>query len=174
MKRIFICFFCIGVLLFTNCKSKKKLTEIKKNPKTTENTNGASILEKYSKAIGKPVFNNKLYTFIDKMYGTPHKSKSPAGYDCSGFASLLYREIYGMIISGSSASMYKQCKVIGVNLLEEGDFVFFKINQNNISHVGIYLDNNKFVHASTSSGVMISSLEENYWKKYFFQGGRLK
>ena len=52
--------------------------------------------------------------------------------------------------------------------------VFFKIENDNINHIGIYLQNNKFVHASTKKGIMIDDLDEAYYKKYFFKAGRLK
>ena len=58
--------------------------------------------------------------------------------------------------------------------IKQGDLLFFKTNGNSISHVGVYLKNNKFVHASTSKGVMINDLEETYYKKYFYSAGRLK
>ena len=55
----------------------------------------------------------------------------------------------------------------------EGDLVFFRVNSKQVSHVGIYLMNNYFVHASTSKGVMISNLNEEYWQKYFEGIGRI-
>ncbi len=58
--------------------------------------------------------------------------------------------------------------------MREGDLVFFKTNGSSVSHVGVYLINDKFVHASTSSGVMISDLNETYWKKYYVGGGRVE
>ena len=57
--------------------------------------------------------------------------------------------------------------------LKEGDLVFFKINSKSISHVGVYLGDDKFAHASSSKGVMISNLNEAYWKRYYYKGGRL-
>jgi lipoprotein Spr len=58
--------------------------------------------------------------------------------------------------------------------LQEGDLIFFKINNRNVSHVGIYISNNKFVHASTSRGVMINDLDENYYSRNFAFGGRVR
>jgi lipoprotein Spr len=57
--------------------------------------------------------------------------------------------------------------------LKEGDLVFFKINSRSITHVGIYLGNNRFAHASSSRGVVLSNLDEPYYKRYFYKGGRL-
>ena len=58
--------------------------------------------------------------------------------------------------------------------MQEGDLVFFQTTGRTISHVGVYLANNKFTHASTSGGVMISDLNEDYWKKRFRAAGRVK
>ena len=57
--------------------------------------------------------------------------------------------------------------------LKEGDLVFFNTGRG-ISHVGMYMANNKFVHASTSMGVVISSLDEPYWKRRYVKSGRLE
>ncbi len=58
--------------------------------------------------------------------------------------------------------------------LKEGDLVFFNISRKKNSHVGIYLKNNRFVHASSSKGVVISSLDNPYYKKAYNKGGKLK
>jgi lipoprotein Spr len=52
--------------------------------------------------------------------------------------------------------------------------VFFKIRSRNITHVGVYLGDDKFAHASSSKGVMVSNLNEPYWSRYFYDGGRPK
>jgi lipoprotein Spr len=54
-----------------------------------------------------------------------------------------------------------------------GDLVFFKIKKNRISHVGVYLGNNKFAHSAVKGGVRIDSLDTPYYKKTFYKGGRL-
>ena len=69
--------------------------------------------------------------------------------------------------------MFEKTRHIKKNKLKPGDLVFFKTRGRNVSHVGIYLGNNKFAHASTSNGVVISDLEENYYAKRFAKGGRI-
>jgi murein DD-endopeptidase / murein LD-carboxypeptidase len=93
---------------------------------------------------------------------------------CSGLTCKLYESVYAKKISRASRDIYASSKEIDLADLKEGDFVFFKIESKNISHVGVYLLNNKFVHASTKKGVMINDLNEPYYKKYFYKGGRLK
>jgi lipoprotein Spr len=57
--------------------------------------------------------------------------------------------------------------------LKEGDLVFFRINTSRISHVGVYLKNNFFVHSASSKGVSIANLTQTYWARYFAGGGRI-
>ncbi|MFN9802446.1 MAG: C40 family peptidase, partial [Bacteroidota bacterium] len=76
----------------------------------------------------------------------------------------------------TSREQYEVSELIDREELKEGDLVFFHTRgrRNAITHVGVYLQNNTFVHASTSNGVSISDLDETYWKPRFRGGGRLK
>jgi len=137
-----------------------------------------SIEKKYARLLEvskEDIANKKLFLFIDEWYGTPYKygGKTKKGTDCSGFTGAAFKEVYGKELAGSSLSMYNQCRRIPKEELREGDLVFFKIGSKEVSHVGIYLQNNKFVHATTKAGVMIDDLDEDYYKKYFFNGGRI-
>ena len=122
------------------------------------------------------ITNIALYKFIDNWYGAPYKSagKSKAGVDCSGFVSILCAQVFNKTVGGPSTAIFKSCNAIAEKNLQEGDLVFFKINSDKISHVGVYLKNRRFVHASTHKGVMINSLDETYYSKYFFKAGRIK
>ena len=64
--------------------------------------------------------------------------------------------------------------MIKISDLKEGDLVFFNTNGKSISHVGVYLKNHKFVHASTKKGVMISDMNEPYFKQTYVSSGRVK
>ncbi|MBI4946712.1 MAG: C40 family peptidase [Bacteroidetes bacterium] len=138
-----------------------------------------NIEDKYSHLLGvnkENISDRKLYAFIDDWYGTPYQygGKTKKGIDCSGFTILLYKEVFGKELCGTSSSLYNQCKKISKEELKEGDLVFFKIESKDISHIGIYLQNNKFVHASTKAGIIVNDLNEVYYKKYFAGGGRMK
>lgn len=138
-----------------------------------------SIEKKYAALLQvdeNDIDNVSLYRFIDEWYGTPYKygGKSKSGVDCSGFTSILLKEIYDKELSGSSASLYDQCRRTAGRNLQEGDLVFFKIDSKQISHVGVYLQNNRFVHATTRAGVMINSLDEDYYRNAYWGGGTVK
>ncbi len=137
------------------------------------------IRKKYADMLGikaKEINSNSLYEFIEAWYGTNYHlgGCSRDGIDCSGFAQKLYGEVYGVDLLRTAMEQFKRCKRIKHSRdAEEGDLVFFHIHSRRITHVGIYLANNYFVHASTSGGVMISNLNEDYWHKYFAGAGRL-
>jgi hypothetical protein len=149
------------------CGKKKAVVSVKSNDK---------IVEKYAEKLQVPKSNVKniaLYEFIDKWYGTKYKygGLSTSGVDCSGFCNILYKEVYKKQLPRSTKDIAKQLKKVNKVKLAEGNLVFFNIEGKKNTHVGVYLMNNKFVHASTSKGVIISSLENPYYKKTYNKGG---
>jgi lipoprotein Spr len=91
---------------------------------------------------------------------------------------MVYREVYGRRLAGSSANMLKyNCRQVRRSGLREGDLVFFRTDGGSRkipNHVGVYLKNDRFVHASTSRGVTVSSLSEPYYLRTWITGGRVK
>lgn len=178
-------------LFVTSCKAPKKSSQTKSSSSTKTSNSQASknsqkkesnkaIENKYAEILVVPdkvISNNlSLYLFVDEWNGVPYKygGKTKQGVDCSSLSTILYREVYNKSVIGSSADLFTFCNPIKKEDLKEGDFVFFKIGQSKISHMGVYLQNNKFVHATTKKGVMINDLDEAYYKKYFYKAGRLK
>jgi cell wall-associated NlpC family hydrolase len=109
----------------------------------------------------------------------PYKygGQSKNGVDCSGLVVEIYKNVYGIKLYRASYEIYeKNCSKINCEELEEGDLVFFNTHKKNnrINHVGLYLKNDKFVHSSTSKGVIISDMTEPYYKKCFVGAGRVK
>lgn len=119
--------------------------------------------------------NTKLYQFIYEWIGTPYRlgGKTKGGVDCSKFAYELYDKVFNTTLGHNSRNIYTQVNPIAKDNLMPGDLVFFKIRSRNITHVGVYIGDDKFAHASTSRGVMISDLNDAYWKRYYYNGGRM-
>ena len=142
-----------------------------------------SIFEDYLKGYYSQVFgvdigqilNIDLYNSVENWLGTPYRyaGKTLKGIDCSAFVNKIYETAYCYLLTGNSADLFKQVKLLSRDQLKEGDLVFFKINKKTISHVGVYLGGDKFAHASRSKGVIVSDLNHPYYKKYFVQGGRV-
>lgn len=118
--------------------------------------------------------NMKLFNFVHDWIGTPYRfgGSSKKGIDCSAFTKQLYSDVFNLTIRRSSRDIFSMVDPVSKDDLKEGDLVFFKIHSRRISHVGIYLGNNRFAHAS-SRGVAISSLDDAYYSRYFFKGGRM-
>jgi len=118
--------------------------------------------------------NTKLYQFVYEWLGTPYRlgGDSKKGIDCSKFSLAVYENVFNTTIGYNSRNQYANVKPIRKNDLQPGDLVFFKIRSRQITHVGIYLGDDKFAHAASSRGVMISNLNEPYWKRYYYNGGR--
>jgi cell wall-associated NlpC family hydrolase len=157
-------------------KSSKKTTPSLLNE--AESAFGA-LQFKYAILLDVPVEevnDEKLLSFIDSWYGTPYRygGFSKDGVDCSAFTQVMMSNIYQVPVPRISAEQFNQSKRISRKELKEGDLVFFKTSGRTISHVGIYLRNNKFVHASTSGGVMISDLGEDYYSRRFAGSGRVR
>lgn len=123
--------------------------------------------------------NHKLYIETSRWIGVPYRKggNSPKGIDCSGFTKAIYNKVYHITLErGSNDQLKKDCRKINKRHLQEGDLVFFhgRRSRKTASHVGIYLKDNKFVHASTSRGVMVSNLNEAYWQQHWLTGGRVR
>ena len=152
-------------------------TQAQTSKKSTEDPDNLAK-DYFSQIMGVAVSatsNVKLYQFVYDWLGTPYRlgGTSENGIDCSGFAYQLYDKVFNTVIGNNSRNIFSKVNPVSKDELQEGDLVFFKINSRAISHVGVYLGDNKFAHASSSRGVMISNLNAPYWKRYYYKGGRL-
>lgn len=120
--------------------------------------------------------NKALYAAIDGWFGTPYQygGCSKSGVDCSCFVGHIYSEVYGLTLHRVANDIQKDVTLIPRSQLKEGDVVFFTNSNGKVSHVGIYLKDDMFVHSSTSRGVSISTLSNTYWNAHFYKGGRHK
>lgn len=146
---------------------------------TTFNIEGASGLQfKYAIMLDASVerlTNTVLLQHIDRWWGTHYclGGSTENCIDCSAFTQVMMRDVYQADVPRTARAQYDNSTRITMEELEEGDLVFFKTTGSDISHVGIYLTNNKFVHAATSGGVMLSDLNDVYWRPRYRGAGRV-
>jgi len=177
MKKIIILTLLVSSMLTGKAQdSKTSLSNTTPKQETSDPDNLASQF--FSQVMGVAISatsNTKMYQFIYDWLGTPYRlgGDTKKGVDCSGFAYQLYDKTFNTIIGSNSRNIFSMVNPINKVELKEGDLVFFKIKSKSISHVGVYIGDNKFAHASSSKGVMISNLNEPYWQRYFYKGGRL-
>jgi lipoprotein Spr len=184
--RPYVKYATLASLIFylSACKHHQSVSTSSGNPKPKPEVLKAekpsnSIKKQYAVKLGvseSDIKNESLYRFINEWSGVPYKyaGKNKNGIDCSGLTTTLYLNLYKKTISSSTKALVGEVKKIKESDLKEGDLVFFITNEKSISHVGVYLQNNKFVHASTKKGVMISDLNEPYFKKTYACSGRVK
>src|SRR6202012_1425014 len=136
----------------------------------------ASIADKYAEMMGvdkSAIQNGRLYAFIDQWMGTPYKfgGLDKDGVDCSGLTVLLEQQVFGINIPRTTSQQINVIKRKYEEELVEGDLVFFDYDGKKFSHVGVYLQNGYYVHASSSKGVIIVKLHDPYTYKYFSRCG---
>ena len=120
--------------------------------------------------------NEELYEVVNEWLGVPYKygGTDRNGIDCSAFVGVVYRKVYGINLHRTSNDILRDVDLIGRSQLKEGDILFFTNSKGKVSHVGVYLKNDLFAHSSTSNGVSVSNLNDSYWQKHFYKGGRRK
>ena len=144
----------------------------------TDNIEKCSALQfKYAMMTNMEVenlTNIPLYSLIDDWWATRYHygGSDRTGIDCSAFTGKILSSIYGISAPRTSGDQYAMAEKISQQNLKEGDLVFFA-NRSSVSHVGLYLGNNYFVHSSVASGVTINSLTDDYYSRKFIGGGRI-
>ncbi len=135
--------------------------------------------ETYSKKLGiafDGTENKDLLMAVDEWLGTPYRwgGCSKDGVDCSCLVKSIYESVYGVILNRTSARIVNDDLTrVKKTELREGDILSFKMKDNRISHIGIYLKDNKFVHVSRKKGVKINDVRNTYYRKRFYAGGRV-
>lgn len=167
--RIIIILFFLPFLVTAQSKKTKSSSKSKPQKQSIEQFYASHKLAPDSAC--SPYLYYQVYDWAGTRYKYAGRTKK--GIDCSGFVSTMYKNTYCINLMGGSKDIWPTVKPIEKAELVEGDILFFKIKKGQISHVGVYLGNNKFAHASVHSGVIISDLDEDYYKKYFFKGGRI-
>lgn len=153
--------FLLLALTLASCKSRKYT--VKSETKAAKAADAMANLK-----------SKDLYKFITEWTGVKYKfgGLDKNGIDCSGFALLLEKNIFGHSlprVSKDQANVVKK-----KSNLEEGDLIFFAFGGNEVDHVGVYLNNNFFVHASTTRGVIVDDLTLPVYQNAIVKTGTLK
>ncbi|RFA34373.1 NlpC/P60 family protein [Alkalilimnicola ehrlichii] len=115
-----------------------------------------------------------LYDQHAQWQGTPYLlgGLSQNGIDCSGFVLTTFRQQFGIDLPRTTQVQASLGKPVRQNDLQAGDLVFFRTGKRT-QHVGIYVENRTFLHASTSQGVTLSQLDNPYWQSSFWRARRI-
>lgn len=117
--------------------------------------------------------SKQLYRFITDWTGVKYRfgGLDKNGIDCSGFAFLLEKEIYGINLPRISRDQANAVRSKDVSRLKEGDLLFFSFGGRDVDHVGVYLNNGFFVHASTTRGVIVDDLTLPAYQRVLVKSG---
>lgn len=123
--------------------------------------------------------NIPLYAEVSLWLGAPYRygGMTKRGTDCSGFTMQVYHKVYGIKLPRSTQGLAKaKYKNVAKRNLYAGDIILFATGKNKrtVTHAGIYLKEGKFIHASTSRGVMVNHVDDNYYKKAWVKAIRVK
>ena len=154
----------ILTLIFTSCgkpEGKPTVRELSGSSKTVSLKNNKSV-------------KKQLYSQHEEWKGVRYRENglSKKGVDCSGFVYLTFRDKLGRKVPRTTSQLSRLGNKISKKNLRAGDLVFFKTGIK-IRHVGIYIEKGKFLHASSSKGVIISRLDNVYWNKHFWHARRI-
>ncbi|RLZ12225.1 C40 family peptidase [Faecalibacter macacae] len=194
MKNIFFYFLAIAFsFIVVSCGSSNKVTSYKKTaanrvyskinsaskyPAKGKSSSSSSVYRSSSKTYSSKDTSNVLST-AKSFLGVPYKygGTTRSGFDCSGLVVVSFNKI-DYKLPRNSSQQAQEGREIKISDAREGDLVFFNTSGSSISHVGIIESIEKsgeikFIHSSTSKGVIISSMDENYWKTRFVKAIRL-
>ncbi|MBP7742145.1 MAG: C40 family peptidase [Aliarcobacter sp.] len=161
-----------------NTINKKDLrySQYKKSNKNLKTQNNSKTFDSYSNSnniTSKNTLNEELYDFYTQWEGVKYKlgGESKSGIDCSAFIKKAFEEKLNLEMPRTTTLQSQVGKEINKNELEVGDLVFFRTGRSR--HVGIYIEDGNFMHASTSNGVTISNLDNSYFNKNYWKAQRI-
>lgn len=172
--------FALALVSMIGCSSTDSVNDKTSNNKGAETTSLGKEIAFSNDMLKEGLKKNASVDtgMFDGVYhswkGTPYRlgGTTKKGIDCSAFVQVGYSSVYQMMLPRTTLQLVKKGRKVSRSSAKEGDLVFFRTGRNT-RHVGIYLGNSEFMHASQSKGVMISRLDNPYWKRHFWQIRRM-
>jgi cell wall-associated NlpC family hydrolase len=136
--------------------------------------NESHVTQQARRSANADAVEKRILDEYKQWRGTRHKMGGTGGkgIDCSGFVKAIYRDAFNIDLPRTTKEQVKRGKPISFKGLQPGDLVFFK-PPTYARHVGIFLSQSKFVHASKNKGVTISKIDADYWRKYYWTARRI-
>ncbi|WP_246624892.1 C40 family peptidase [Oceanobacter mangrovi] len=156
------------VMLLAGCSSMTSVeAKFANNDRSLDSAHNSAV-------VSQGEWLEHLYRQYDDWRGTDYLygGTSKKGVDCSGFVYVTYRDQLNSWVPRTTLLQSQFGKPVSRDQLKAGDLVFFK-TADKVRHVGMYLEDGKFLHASTSDGVAITRLDNHYWKDKFWQARRM-
>ena len=121
------------------------------------------------------ILEDALLKAFDDWEGTRYSfgGDSANGIDCSALTRRIYRSVFSFELPRISTDQIKEGTIVNRNDLKPGDILYFR-PENRVNHTAVYIGNSLFINASSSKGVILSSLDSTYWGKYFIYGVRVE
>ena len=165
MRRLFFGFILLTIFSLSACRSHRNKSIVSQRE-----------IHKYEEKLGISLPETSNIEFIKVIVpwlGSPYKYGGNLinGTDCSGFVSSIYSSYFKIELDRTSLLIYQNARKINKSQVKEGDLVFFKTDGQKVSHVGLTITPDYFIHASSKKGVVINSLSETYYSKSFVSFG---
>ncbi|HEX7071174.1 MAG TPA: NlpC/P60 family protein [Rhodothermales bacterium] len=127
-----------------------------------------------TETVEAPAVVDLLRSEVRTWEGTPHRlgGQNRSGVDCSGFVMRVYDDVFGLSLPRTTEDQAQEGREVSASSLVPGDLVFFRTAPKT-RHVGIYLSDGEFAHASSSDGVRVSHLDEPYWRRTYWMSRRV-
>ncbi len=141
------------VILLSACSNMQSIENSASSTQSNQQTNLMAVFHHYE--------------------GTPYRygGQDKSGFDCSGFIGVAYQEAYRLKLPRTTEQIARSGKPVRRDQLKLGDIVFFQTSVKQL-HAGIYINDGQFIHASTSKGVIKSSMENRYWQQRYLKARR--
>jgi len=168
IRRLSLIFLLIGALALGGCSSKRAAAG--KSGGGTSTT--ARVIPSTDKQVNELIRQARSWIGTPYVYGGHTRKK---GTDCSGMIMELFLSVYDLKLPRSSAMQREFARPVAFKDMVPGDLVFFSTGKNasRVNHVGLYIGDNRMIHASGSRGVMESNLGERYWQRTFHSSGHI-